>query len=123
MSSSRDFAQSTGDAHVSCEARHAAPSASFFSVVFEGDLRALTFNPFTEKTRYGRPVTVGFGHAFAEFDEFCDERDALIEALRFVSTDPCFSLLGSVTRDAVRAALSDAAPQARTADAPRDEPQ
>lgn len=32
----------------------------------------------------------------------------LLEALKFVSTDPCFKLLGSVTHDEVRAAISKA---------------
>lgn len=30
----------------------------------------------------------------------------MYEALKFVSTDPCFKLLGSVTHDEVRAALA-----------------
>lgn len=40
----------------------------FFTVVFEGDIKALPFNPLKVESPYGRPVTCGAGHAFAEID-------------------------------------------------------
>lgn len=44
------------------------PDRTCFSVVFEGDLRALKFNPLTHGNPLGKVRSVGFGDAFAEFD-------------------------------------------------------
>lgn len=54
-----------------------------------------------------RSATEADKRAFANRPDPIDEYE-LLDALRFVASDPCFRLLGSVTQDEVRAALGGA---------------
>jgi len=45
----------------------------YFTVVFAGDLRKLSKNPFKITSEFGEPVSVAHGHALDELDEYRDE--------------------------------------------------
>jgi hypothetical protein len=44
----------------------------YFTVVFAGDLRKLK-SPFKTVSDFGEPVSIAFGHALDELDEYRDE--------------------------------------------------
>jgi hypothetical protein len=44
-----------------------------FTVVFAGDLRKLGKNPFKIESEFGEAVSVAFGDALEELDEYRDE--------------------------------------------------
>ena len=44
-----------------------------FTVVFAGDLRKLSKNPFKIASEFGEPVSVALGNALDELDEYRDE--------------------------------------------------
>jgi hypothetical protein len=48
-----------------------------FTVVFAGDLRKLSKNPFKIVSDFGEAVSVAFGNALEELDEHRDEAVAL----------------------------------------------
>lgn len=52
-----------------------------FTLVFAGDLRKYRKNSHHTDTPFGRPIVVGLGNAFDEFDVFCSQREALVHAL------------------------------------------
>lgn len=58
------------------------PEHDHFTVVFEGNLREIRFNPFMTDTPFGLPRHVGVGNAFEEFDEFIAVRGQLLLALK-----------------------------------------
>lgn len=43
-----------------------------FTVVFEGDISKLPFNPMTAKTIFGNVIACGYGNAFEEVEELID---------------------------------------------------
>lgn len=43
-----------------------------FTVVFEGDIRKLLFNPLNVENVYGKPVAAGVGNAFDEVESMAD---------------------------------------------------
>jgi len=45
----------------------------YFTVVFAGDIRKLSKNPFKIASEFGEPVSVAHGHALDELDEYRDE--------------------------------------------------
>ncbi|MGE5500610.1 MAG: hypothetical protein ACM3W4_01645 [Ignavibacteriales bacterium] len=63
------------------EHRGVAQPQAFFTLVFEGDLRAIKKNPHNTDTPFGRAVVAGVGNAFDEFDALVEVRDELLEAL------------------------------------------
>lgn len=53
-----------------------------FTVVFEGDISALPFNPMnTHDTPFGRVIAAGYGNAFDEVEELIDRMTPSSEAL------------------------------------------
>lgn len=50
----------------------------YFTVVFAGDLRKLGKNPFKIMSEFGEAVSVAYGHALDELDEYRDEAIARI---------------------------------------------
>lgn len=73
------------------------PSSTHFTLVFNGDIRKFDRNPLQTNTPFGRPIAAGMGDAFAEFDEFCETRDDLLETLRRV--DHTLAVHGHVDAD------------------------
>lgn len=51
--------------------------STHFTVVFAGDLRKLGKNPFKITSDFGEPVSVAFGDALEELDEYRDEAVAV----------------------------------------------
>ncbi len=41
---------------------------TYFTLVFEGDLRRLRLNPYLGDTPFGRPIASGLGNAFDQMD-------------------------------------------------------
>lgn len=53
-----------------------------FTIVFEGDITKLPFNPLKTETIYGKPTACGMGDALADPDDEIDGlKGALIEAM------------------------------------------
>jgi hypothetical protein len=107
MSSSRDFAQSTGDAHVSCSVRHAD---AWRPQVDEIERRYPARTPLPPGYRV-------IWHEGSEHYHWITE-DGRVESAPTWNHWDCWR--GAWAH--YRAALSDAAPQARTHTAPRAEP-
>lgn len=80
-----------------------------FTVVFDGDLRAVPGNPFHTVSAFGQPRASGFGDAFAKADAL---EDALYRAMPFVedaSEDPAYdrAAVKTLLRQ-IKAALGEA---------------
>lgn len=53
----------------SCAPTSALEPHDMFTVVFAGDLRRFTVNPFKIKSAFGRVIAIGIGNAFDEIEE------------------------------------------------------
>jgi hypothetical protein len=64
---------------------------SYFTIVFEGDLRNFKGNPFDTDTPFGKPFAVGHGDAFQEaqrLQQAMDQIEDAIERLKDGSPSP-----------------------------------
>jgi hypothetical protein len=70
-----------------------------FTIVFEGDIRKLPFNPLKTETIYGRPIASAIGDALAEPDDVIEDLVAALAALREIAFDRhCRDLRGTAER-------------------------
>lgn len=55
-----------------------------FTIVFEGDITKLPFNPLKTETVYGKPIASGMGNAFDVIEKIYEIEDAATKLLQVI---------------------------------------